>query len=68
MNDFSNDNRWQLEQRVKAWFWPRVGMFPSFQMQTKNRTAGRKVPISAVQKAVGVKKYQVVDPRREATA
>jgi len=45
--------------KLKAWFWERVETFPTFLMQTKNRSAGRKVPISAVQKAIGVKTYSL---------
>lgn len=39
-------------QRLRKWFWPLEETWPVFQMTTKNKTRGRKVPISEVVAAV----------------
>ena len=44
---------------LQKWFWPLEDTFPVFQMDTKNRSAGRVVPIMAVRKAVAWKNFQL---------
>lgn len=38
--------------KLQDWFWQHVDEFEDFQMETRNRTKGKKVPIAAVQAAV----------------
>jgi len=44
-------------QRLREWFWPLEETFPVFQMTTKNRTRGRKVPVSMVKANVPVSSF-----------
>lgn len=37
--------------KLHSWFWAHENTFPSFQMDTKNRTAGRVVDIGLVERA-----------------
>lgn len=49
-------------QKLKEWFWPRAEAFKFSRMQTKNRTAGRLVPIQAVRDAVPVSRLRFAPP------
>jgi len=48
--------------KLRSWFAPVETTFPIFQMPTRNRTRGRKVPISAVRVAVGVVAFNLSLP------
>ena len=52
--------------KLKTWFWPRETDFPLFQMQTRNRTRGRKVPIASVKGAVPVVSFSLAERRAAA--
>lgn len=47
---------------LRAWFAPRQDEFPLFQMQQRNRTRGRVVPIRAVSEAVSVVRFALNSP------
>lgn len=53
-------------QRLRDWFWPLEETFPVFQMQSQNRTRGRKVPIAQVKASVPVTSFFL--PSRRAAA
>lgn len=36
---------------LRGWFWPRIEQFQGFQMETRNKTCGKKVPIKDVEAA-----------------
>ena len=38
--------------KLYEWFWPRESTYPVFQMKTRNRTRGRKVPVADVHRSV----------------
>lgn len=46
-------------QPLKAWFWTCEDAFPAFQMNERNRTKGRVVPIDAVCAAVPVVSFSL---------
>jgi len=46
-------------QRLREWFWPLEATFPEFQMTTRNRTHGRKVPIAQVRANVPVVRFRL---------
>ena len=46
-------------QPLKEWFWPREETFRVFQMQERNRTRGRIVPIADVQSAISVGRFDL---------
>ena len=50
-------------QRLKEWFWPLEETWPVFQMPTRNRTRGRKVPISAIKAAVPCWRFSLCEER-----
>lgn len=52
-------------QALKVWFWQRAETFKTFQMTTRNRTAGRLVPIHAVRDAVPVSRLRFDPPGTE---
>ena len=50
--------------QLHSWFWSNLEQFETFgPLPTINRTAGRKVPIVAVCKAVTTKRYVLTDPK-----
>lgn len=44
-------------QRLREWFWPLEATLPVFQMQTQNKTRGRKVPVATVKANVPVSSF-----------
>ena len=50
-------------QRLKEWFWPLEETWPTFQMETRNRTRGRLVQISQVQGAVPCWRFALAEER-----
>ena len=57
--DDSIDCHMMKFQPLKEWFWQREHTWPVFQMATKNRTRGRKVPISEAHAAVPFIRFQL---------
>lgn len=53
-------------QCLKQWFWPLENTWPPFQMPTKNRTRGRRVPISEVREAVPCWRFSLSEERAAA--
>jgi hypothetical protein len=52
--------------QLRDWFWPLADTFPVFQMTTRNRTRGRKVPIAVVKENMPVASFRLPVPERAA--
>jgi len=44
---------------LQQWFWPQEKNFATFQMKTRNRTAGRVVPIDAIPYAILIRNFHL---------
>ncbi len=65
-NDDSLDCHLIDFQRLKEWFWPLEETWPVFQMEKRNRTRGRLVPILQAEAAVPCWRFALSEERAAA--